>query len=232
MKTLQILLVDDEPLLLESLEIILTHHKMKITGTAQNGLEALSILSKKTCDLALVDLNMKGMGGIELIATMKSQYPTVKILVLTTFYDDNNITQAISNGADGYLLKDSGKDAILGAISQIMEGRNVIDSKVMQRLAVLVSGKSQKSVCHNVGPDNDKRLSYDIKKCPTTYIDLVDTMTNREKEICTLLAQGLTNRQIADMLYISEGTVKNYISSIYDKTGIHDRVKLIVAING
>lgn len=207
MKALQILLVDDEPLLLESLEIILTHHKMKIAGMAKNGFEALSILSKKSCDLALVDLNMKGMGGIELIASIKAQYPKVKILVLTTFYDDINITQAITNGADGYLLKDSGKDAILGAISQIMEGRNVIDSKVMQRLAALVGGKPQ-------------------------HTALLDNMTSREKEICTLLAQGLTNRQIAKMLYISEGTVKNYISSIYDKTGIHDRAKLIVAING
>lgn len=231
MKTLQILLVDDEPLLLESLDIILTHHQMKIIGTAQNGLEALSILSKKTCDLALVDLNMKGMGGIELIASMKAQYPTVKILVLTTFYDDSNITQAISNGADGYLLKDSGKDAIIGAISQIMEGRNVIDSKVMQRLAVLVSTNSQKSNCHTEA-DNVKRFHYDKQNCSAAYIDLVDNMTNREKEICTLLVQGLTNKQIADMLYISEGTVKNYISSIYDKTGIHDRAKLIVSING
>lgn len=206
-KTLQILLVDDEPLLLESLEIILTLNQMKITGMAKNGFEALEILAKNPCDLALVDLNMKGMGGIELIASIKSSYPNIKILVLTTFYDDKHITQAITNGADGYLLKDSGKDAILGAISQIMEGRNVIDNKVMQRLAALVGGKPQNS-------------------------PLLDNMTSREKEICTLLAQGFTNGQIAKALYISEGTVKNYISSIYDKTGIHDRAKLIVAIKG
>lgn len=207
MNKLQILLVDDEPLLLESLEIILTLNNMDIIGTAHDGHEALAILAEKTCDLALVDLNMKGMGGIELISHMKKNYPEIKILVLTTFYDDKSITQAISNGADGYLLKDSGKDAILGAIEQIMGGRNVIDSKVMQRLSALMSGKTQNST-------------------------LLDDMTAREKEICTLLAQGLTNKQISEKLYISEGTVKNYISSIYDKTGIHDRAKLIVAIKG
>lgn len=207
MDHLRVLLVDDEPLLLESLEIILTLNHMEVIGMAHDGYEALSMLAKKSCSLALVDLNMKGMGGIELIAQMKSEYPEVKILVLTTFYDDKNITQAISNGADGYLLKDSGKNAILGAIGQIMGGRNVIDGKVMQRLAMLMSGKAQNA-------------------------SLLDGMTSREKEICTLLAQGLTNKQIAESLYISEGTVKNYISSIYDKTGIHDRAKLIVAIKG
>lgn len=209
MKPLRVLLVDDEPLLLESLEIILTMNQMEIAGMAHDGFEALEVLSKHFCDLALVDLNMKGMGGIELIARMKKEYPAVKILVLTTFYDDKSITQAIANGADGYLLKDSGKDAILGAISQIMSGRNVIDNKVMQRLAALMSGGSN-----------------------TSNTSLLDGMTDREKEICTMLAEGLTNKQIAEALYISEGTVKNYISSIYDKTGIHDRAKLIVAMKG
>lgn len=209
MEPLRILLVDDEPLLLESLEIILTMNHMEITGMAQDGYKALEVLSKHFCDLALVDLNMKGMGGIELISHMKTKYPKVKILVLTTFYDDKNITQAIANGADGYLLKDSGKDAILGAISQIMNGRNVIDSKVMQRLAALMNSSTS-----------------------SANTSLLDGMTEREQEICSLLADGLTNKQIAETLYISEGTVKNYISSIYDKTGIHDRAKLIVAMKG
>lgn len=207
MDKLKILLVDDEPLLLESLEIILSLNDMDIIGKAKEGNEALLLLNNKKCDIALVDLNMKGMGGIELISKMKVRYPDIKILVLTTFYDDKSITQAIGGGADGYLLKDSGKDAILGAIKQIINGMDVIDKKVMERLSALMSGKSKD-------------------------ITLMDGMTNREEEICTLLAKGLTNRQIADTLFISEGTVKNYISSIYEKTGIHDRAKLIVAIKG
>lgn len=206
MENHKVLLVDDEPLLLESLEIILTFGGMEIVGTAHNGNEALSVLENTTCDIALVDINMPKMGGIELISHLKKDYPLVKILVLTTFYDDETITKAISGGADGYLLKDSGKDAILGAVSQIMSGRNVIDAKVMQRLAALMSGQKSEP-------------------------DILKEMTAREKEIATLLAQGLSNKQIAEKLYISEGTVKNYISVIYDKTGIHDRAKLIVAIN-
>ncbi len=201
----RVLLVDDEQLLLESLEIILTLGGMEIAGTARDGKETLSLLRQTWCDVALVDINMQGMGGIELIGHLKKEYPGVKILVLTTFYDDETITNAISKGADGYLLKDSGKDAILGAVGQIMNGFNVIDAKVMKRLAALMSG-------------------------PKSDPDILRDMTAREKEIATLRSPGLSNKQIARQLYISEGTVKNYISVIYDKTGIHDRAKLIVAI--
>ena len=203
----KVILVDDEPLLLESLEIILSMNGMEITGMAHDGIEALSLLTDRQCDIALVDLNMKGMGGIELIEKIKKAYHNIKILVLTTFYDDEYITKAIANGADGYLLKDSGKAAILGAIEQIMQGRNVIDSKVMQRIALLMNGKSENQAIY-------------------------ENITDREKEICSLLVKGFTNKHIAEELYISEGTVKNYISSIYDKTGIHDRAKLIVELKG
>lgn len=207
----RVLLVDDEALLIESLEIILSLNGYEIVGMAHDGNEALDILKTTTCDIALVDLNMKGMGGIELIEQMKIKYPQIKILVLTTFYDDRSITEAIGGGADGYLLKDSGKDAILGAVEQIMSGRDVIDRKVMKRLSELMRGGKGESSSNG---------------------ELMEGMTSREAEICTLMAKGLNNKQIADALCISEGTVKNYISAIYDKTGIHDRAKLIVAING
>lgn len=202
----KVLLVDDETLLLESLEIILSLNSMEIVGKAHDGNEALDILKNVTPNIALVDLNMKGMGGIELIGIMKKTYPEIKILVLTTFYDDANITAAISGGADGYLLKDSGKDAILGAINQIMGGVTVLDQKVMQKLTALMNKGDRK--------------------------DITTEMTDREKEICSLMVEGLNNKQIAERMYISEGTVKNYISNIYDKTGIHDRVKLIVELKG
>ncbi|MCR5836192.1 MAG: response regulator transcription factor [Lachnospiraceae bacterium] len=202
----RVLLVDDENMLLDSLEIILSMNGMEIVGKAHDGKEALEHLRTIECDVALVDLNMKGMGGIELIGYLKSMYPKIKILVLTTFYDDKNITDAITKGADGYLLKDSGKDAILGAVEQLMKGVSVLDPKVMMRLTALMNNKNTE--------------------------DLLQEMTGREREVASLLSKGMTNRQIADSLYVSEGTVKNYISSIYDKTGIHDRVKLVMALSG
>ena len=215
----QVLLVDDETMLLDSLEVILSLNDMEVVGKAHDGTEALAVLEQRLCDIALVDLNMKGMGGIELIGHMKKQYPQIRILVLTTFYDDTNITDAISGGADGYLLKDSGKDAILGAIRQIMGGVSVLDPKVMQRLSVLaIQSASQQSPAQGAAQ--------------STAQPVYGEFTEREQEIAALLVEGLTNRQIADRLYISEGTVKNYISTIYDKTGIHDRVKLVVALKG
>ena len=209
----KVLLVDDENLLLDSLEIILSLNHMEVIGKANDGKAAVEILDniEVGCDIALVDLNMKGMGGIELIKVMKEKYPKIKILVLTTFYDDKNITEAIAGGADGYLLKDSGKDVILGAVTQIMGGITVLDQKVMIRLATLMN--------HNFNNGTQGGSN-----------NLFGDMTEREKEICSLMVEGFTNRQIADRLYISEGTVKNYISNIYDKTGIHDRVKLIVEL--
>ena len=220
---IRVLLVDDETLLLDSLEIILTLNQMEVVAKAHDGREALEILTEKTCDIALVDLNMKGMGGIELIGELKQKHPEVKILVLTTFYDDKNITDAIAGGADGYLLKDSGKDAILGAVRQIIGGVNVLDPKVMQRLTLLMTQNAARGTSGAAQEEADakeKKLS-----------DLPE-LTEREKEICALMVDGLDNKQIAKKLYISEGTVKNYISGIYDKTGIHDRVKLIVELRG
>ncbi len=241
----KIFLVDDETMLLDSLEIILSLNDHEIVGKAHDGVEALEKLPAAEPELALVDLNMKGMGGIELIGEMKRLYPSVKILVLTTFYDDQNITAAISRGAEGYLLKDSGKDAILGAVGQILGGSTVLDAKVMQRLTALVSGQAVLQNKEGTGDGigeaapgvgfhgeahgtNDSRFNGDIRAVENA----ADPLTEREKEICMLIAEGLTNRQIADRLYISEGTVKNYISSIYDKTGIHDRVKLTLALKG
>ncbi len=216
----KVLLVDDEKLLLDSLEIILSLNGMEIIGKAGDGKGALQILEENAadCDIALVDLNMKGMGGIELIKVMKARFMNVKILVLTTFYDDKYITEAIAGGADGYLLKDSGKDAILGAITQILSGVTVLDQQVMSRLSELMavsSGRKKEAIARCEG-DNT--------------CDIAAELTGRENEICALMADGLTNKQIADKLYISEGTVKNYISNIYDKTGIHDRVKLVVEL--
>lgn len=219
------LLVDDETLLLDSLEIILELNDFEIIGKANDGNEALEILSEKSqqCDIALVDLNMKRMGGLELIKILKEKYPQIKILVLTTFYDDKYITDAIVGGADGYLLKDSGKDAIIGAITQILSGITVLDQKVMSRLAELMAANRNKVESSHKSDNTGKE-----KTC--NEIDISAEFTVREKEISFLMVEGLTNKQIADRLYISEGTVKNYISNIYDKTGIHDRVKLIVEL--
>lgn len=209
---LRVLLVDDETLLIESLEIILSMSaSMIIVGKANDGKQALAILEETTADIALVDLNMKGMGGIELISILKEKHPELKILVLTTFYDEENIANAIKNGANGYILKDSGTNAIISAIENVMKGQSVLDAKVMSKLSQIIN-------------------STRINETRSVKSDTLKDLTKRELEICSMISEGYTNSQIAKFLFISEGTVKNYISSIYDKTDIHDRALLAVRL--
>ena len=167
-------------------------------------------------DVMLIDLNMPVMGGIELISEVKKKKSDIKIVVLTTFYDNDNISQALKNGADGYILKDSGKDAIINAISQAVNGNGVLDHKVMQKLTGMLANNDEKE---------EKHKSMDNEKINSSVSEI---LTSRELEIAKLIADGLTNSQIASVLFISEGTVKNYVSNIYDKTNIHDRAKLVV----
>lgn len=215
---IRILLVDDEPLLIESLEIILNNEDgFKVVGLRNNGRDALDFLKDESVDVMLVDLNMPVMGGIELISEVKKINPEIKIVVLTTFYDNENISQALKNGADGYILKDSGKNAIINAISQAVNGNGVLDHKVLEKLTGMIGGVSETKE-ESGGVSSDSKLSD----------SLLDSFTSRELEIAKLIADGCTNSQIASILFISEGTVKNYVSTIYDKTGIHDRAKLVI----
>ena len=217
---IEILLVDDEPLLLESLEIVLTiKGGYKVCGTAGNGLEALKLLKEHQPNVMLIDLNMPGMGGIELIKEIKKLYPEIKMIVLTTFYDEKNISEALSSGASGYLLKDSGKDAIIDAVEQTVKGVGVLDVKVMQKLTGMLASKESY--------DNARTISESIEVRMQKA-----GLTEREKEISKLIADGCTNAQIASLLFISEGTVKNYVSVIYDKFNIKDRAKLVAYLKG
>lgn len=215
---IRILLVDDEPLLIESLEIILNNEEgFKVVGLKNNGRDALEFIKNESVDVMLVDLNMPIMGGIELISEVKKVNPKIKIVVLTTFYDNDNISQALKNGADGYILKDSGKDAIINAISQAVNGNGVLDHKVLEKLTGMLTGIDNEKVENNEVSNNSKLSN-----------SLSELFTSRELEIAKLIADGCTNSQIASILFISEGTVKNYVSTIYDKTGIHDRAKLVI----
>lgn len=217
---IEILLVDDEPLLLESLEIVLTiKGGYKVCGTAGNGLEALKLLKEHQPNVMLIDLNMPGMGGIELIKEIKKLYPEIKMIVLTTFYDEKNISEALSSGASGYLLKDSGKDAIIDAVEQTVKGVGVLDVKVMQKLTGMLASKESYENARTISESIEIRMQK-------------AGLTEREKEISKLIADGCTNAQIASLLFISEGTVKNYVSVIYDKFDIKDRAKLVAYLKG
>ena len=195
LKDLRAIIVDDEVLLTESLKIILSINVgMNIVGVAKNGNEALEILKNVQADLALVDLKMDGMDGVELIRNIKQEYPRMKTLVLTTFYEVKDIIGDIRNGADGYILKGSGVDSIVSSIESVMAGRGVLDKEVLDQLSGYMSTKT------SLNPRGNFSM-----------------LTNREFEVCSLLAQGKSNERISKDLFITLGTARNYISSIYEK---------------
>lgn len=216
---IKVFLIDDEELLTESMEIILTvKGQMDVVGIAKDGKEALERLEQTTADIALVDLNMKGMGGIELIPRLKSLYPQMKLLVLTTFYDNQYITEALAGGADGYLLKDSAGDTIIKAIHQLLAGQSVLAGKVLEALSRMMTLQSS-------APQNSKEIGSSALQ---ENRRLPKDLTPRELEICGLLTKGYSNTELAKELFLAEGTVKNYMMSIYDKFDIHDRTALVL----
>ncbi|MCR5629120.1 response regulator transcription factor [Eubacterium sp.] len=227
---IRILLVDDEPLLIESLEIILNNEDgFKVVGLKNNGKEALDFIRSEEVDVMLVDLNMPVMGGIELIEEVKKINDNIKIVVLTTFYDESNITSALKNGANGYILKDSGKSAIINAITQAVSGNGVLDNKVMEKLTGLLKNNSETDKNESISVDKTKEGNNHIGSNESEDVnEIIKDFTPRELEIAKLIADGCTNSQIASILFISEGTVKNYVSNIYDKANIHDRTQLVI----
>jgi Response regulator containing a CheY-like receiver domain and an HTH DNA-binding domain len=215
MSVTKLFFVDDESLLLDSLEVFFEPlPEFTVVGKAESGEEALEKLKRAHPDLILIDLNMTGMGGINLITSIKSIYPDIKILVLTTYYDEKNIISAVFNGADGYILKSAGRESIINAVRNTISGQSVLDNKVMSTLHSYV----EQAV-------NDKEYA---KYKELEHQILLNGLTSREKEICQLVGEGKSNLEIADTLHLTEGTVKNYLSHIYSKMDLRDRLALAV----
>jgi DNA-binding NarL/FixJ family response regulator len=215
MSVTKLFFVDDESLLLDSLEVFFEPlEEFSVVGKAESGEEALEKLKRVRPDLVLIDLNMTGMGGINLITSIKSMYPGIKLLVLTTYYDEKNIISAVFNGADGYILKSAGRESIINAVRNTITGQSVLDNKVMSTLHSYV----EQAV-------NDKEYA---KYKELEHQILLNGLTSREKEICQLVGEGKSNLEIADTLHLTEGTVKNYLSHIYSKMDLRDRLALAV----
>ena len=213
----KIFFVDDEKLLLESLEVFFSSaDDFEVVGSALSGEEALEKLALVQPDMAIVDLNMTGIGGIRLIGEIKRRWSGVRILVLSTYYDDFNITSAIAEGADGYILKSFGSGEIINAARMVARGHTVLDRKVMSVLHVNARKRSGQTAVE----DQDE----------LHYREIYNNLTERERDIGSLIQKGRSNREIADALHITEGTVKNYLSGIYCTLGLRDRTALAVAL--
>lgn len=205
-ESMKILLCDDQAVIRDGLEMLLTLEKdFQVVGSAQDGFEAIELAGKKTPDLVLMDLKMPGMNGIEATREIRKKYPAIKILVLTTYDDDEWVFDAIRAGASGYLLKDTPRQKIIEAIRGTMDGKSFIDPAV--------AGKLLNQVASN-------------QTQPASV--LTGKLTERELDVLRLLAKGITNSDIAAQLHLSEGTVRNHVSAILEKLGVSDRTQAAV----
>ncbi len=203
---INLLICDDQELVCEGLKVILsTSDKLEVKAMVHNGLEALDYLQKESVDVVLMDLKMPIMNGIQATRQIKEKFPDVHILVLTTYDADQWVLDAIRYGADGYLLKDAPRERLISAILEVVEGRTPVDSKVAGKIFDQIAKTPSRS--------------------PTT---IGSDLTPREKEVLQLLSNGHTNAEIAENLFLSEGTVRNYVSSILDKLHVDDRTQAAV----
>ncbi len=177
----------------------------QIVGLAQDGAEAVELAGQKQPDLILMDLKMPIMNGIEATREIRSKYPQIKILVLTTYDDDEWVFDAIRAGASGYLLKDTSRQKIVEAIRGTLDGKAYVDPAVAGKLLNQVVSKQTQ---------------------PASL--LTDKLTERELDVLRLIARGITNSEIAVQLHLSEGTVRNHVSAILEKLGVSDRTQAAV----
>lgn len=210
MEKIKVLIVDDQRNLAEEIASVLqTDAQLAVVGIAGDGFEALEKMPENMPDVVLLDIRMPNMNGVVATQRIKTEYPDVKVLILTTFDDSDYILNAINNGASGYLLKDIGSNALISAIKNAYDGDTILPAKIARRIT---------DAAKNVAADREIRLQRAFG------------LSDREIEIALMMYEGFTNRQISSALKLSEGTTRNYVSCIYVKTGAENRADAVAAI--
>lgn len=205
---IKVLIVDDQALIREGLSMMLgLYEDIQLVGEACNGKEAMEVLKEKEVDVVLMDIRMPVMDGVEGTKAIKERYPDTKIIILTTFNEDEYIFQGLKNGADGYILKDVSSEKLIDGIKTVYAGNVLLQPEVATKV---------------VGAFKED-YNLDKKKA---NIDILKELTPRETEIAYLVAEGKTNREISEMLFITEGTVKNHLTRVLDKLNLRDRTQL------
>ena len=207
MKRIRVLLVDDQGLFREALATLLgLHSQLEIVGEAADGQAGVALAQTLRPDVVLMDLRMPGMSGVEATRRLRGLVPEARVLVLTTFEDDDEVLAAIEAGAAGYMLKASPAEKLVEAICTVMRGGSPLEpsvaSKVMAELARLSRRQSE-------------------ERCQR----LADPLSTRELEVLRALCEGLSNKEIAAKLGLTEGTVKNHMTQVLSKLGVLDRTQ-------
>jgi len=203
---MKVIICDDQAIVRDGLTMLLKlEPDIQIIGTASEGATAVELVDKENPDLVLMDLKMPILNGVEATRQIKTKHPEIKVLVLTTYDDDQWIFDAIHAGASGYLLKDTPRDELIKAIRGTIAGKTYVDPTI--------AGKVLGQV-------------YSRQTQPATLVTA--KLTERELDILRLIARGLSNTDISERLYLSEGTIRNHVSSILAKLGVSDRTQAAV----
>ncbi len=204
---IRVLLVDDQALFREGLETLLSVHKdIEVAGQASNGQEAVEVAAQVQPDVVLMDVRMPVLDGVRATRRLKRALPHCRVIVLTTFDDDEYVFDALRAGAVGYLLKDVPSARLVEAIRATARGESILEPSVAAKVIAEFT-----------------RVSSMV---PAAQMEqLVEPLSERELEILALIARGASNKEIADQLFIAEGTVKNHVTHILGKLGVRDRTQ-------
>lgn len=206
---IKVMIVDDDSFIRESLKVLLgLDGELEVTGTAGDGGEALKLLGSGTeADVVLMDIRMPGVDGVEGTRQIRAQFPQTSVLMLTTFDDDEYIIEALRGGASGYLLKNIPPDRIIQGIKTVQAGSMLIHPDIARKLTGLLQPPAPAAPARPLE-------SYGL--------------TQTEQSVVSLIAEGHTNKEIAASLFLSEGTVKNYITEILSKLELRDRTQIAI----
>ena len=200
---MKIVIVDDDQLVALSLKTILTEGKeVEVLGIGNDGAQGVELYSKYKPDVLLMDIRMQGMTGLTAAEIILKQYPTARILFLTTFSDSEYIVKALRIGVKGYILKQN-YESIVPALKAVYSGQSVFGGEIVEKLPTLMETK----------PNYNYGMAH---------------ISEKELEIIELVAQGLNNKEISEKIFFSEGTVRNYISNILEKLELRDRTQLAI----
>ena len=200
---MKLIIIDDDCLVVSALKMILeAQPDFEVTATASDGRESFSLYAKYHPDILLMDIRMKEINGLDAAAQILTAFPEAKILLLTTFSDDEYIVKALKLGAKGYLLKQDYQN-IIPAIRTVYSGQTVFGGEIVSRIP-------------------------DLIQKPPVFDYAAHHISEREHDIIKLIAEGLSNKEIASRLYLGEGTVRNYLSTILDKLELRDRTQVAI----
>lgn len=224
-RRLRIVIADDQAMVRQGLELLLgTVPEIQVLASAADGRQAIELVEQHDPDAILLDLHMPVLDGIETTRLLAASHPRLAIVILTTYADDGSVFEALRAGALSYLTKDADRSAIAGALQAAARGLSVLDPVVQARLLAGGVARQAGGGASPAEPAPADSAERDEDRSGDQYTELPDGLTKREAEILGLIAQGLTNPEIAERLFLSGHTIKTHINRIFTKTGSRDRM--------